>query len=292
MQLFFALWSGRRYGRRTPGLLIICLYFAVSNNATAEQALVFGLLPVESPVALFKRFAPLRDYLVDQVHETIVLETARDFPEYARRTAARRYDIAFIAPHMVLPALDSGHYELAATFIKPLRSVIVVAETSPIKTLQDLAGKRVATPPPQAIVTRVGIDYLQQQGVLEHETTRLSTYRSHNAAYSAVLAGEADAAMIANFIYQKARKLKLPLRQVGESKAFPGMAILLTTDLPEPTRAAIKQAFIGMIHRPRGRSLLKAISQPGYQEADVAQFQVLRPFAGNDKHTNEAELTP
>jgi ABC-type phosphate/phosphonate transport system substrate-binding protein len=249
------------------------------NGVSAGQTLVLGLLPAESPVGLLKRFAPLRDYLSDQVHETIILETARDISEFARRTATRHYDIVFTAPHMVMPALDSGRYELMATSVVPLKSVIVVAEASIFDTLQDLAGKRIATPPQEALVTRVGIDFLTQQGIIEKKATQLIDYRSHNAAYSAALAGEVDAAMIANFIYRKARKQRLPLRQVAESKALPGMGILLASDLHEPVKANLKKALIDMVNLPRGRALLKVIAQPGYREAEVSEFEELRRFA-------------
>ena len=261
--------------------MALCLSVFLSNGASAGQTLVFGLLPAESPVGLLKRFAPLRDYLSDQVHEKIILETARDISEYARRTADRHYDIVFTAPHMVLPALESGHYELVATSVVPLKSVIVVAETSSFKTLQDLAGKRIATPPQEAFVSRVGLDYLKQHGILGNKATQLIDYRSHNAAYSAALAGEVDAAMIANFIYRKTRKQQLPLRQVAESKALPGMGILLATDLPEQIKAHIKKTLIDMVNLPRGQALLKVIAQPGYKATDVSEFEELRRFAAH-----------
>ena len=233
-------------------------------------------------MVLFKHFAPLRDYLAEQIHENIVLETARDFSVYARRTAARRYDIVFTAPHMVMPALDSGHYELAATFIKPLSAVVAVKQDSPINNLQALADKRIATPPLQAIVTRVGIAMLKQLGILKHAATHLNAYHSHNAAYTAVLAGDADAAILANFIYQRALNMHKPLRQIAESRPFPGVGILLATDLPQHTRDSIKAAFIDMIHQQRGRELLKTLSQPGYTSADISLYKALQRFADDD----------
>lgn len=243
-----------------------------TNN---KEFLIFGFLPMESPVSLFKRFAPLRDYLSEQIAKEIRLETAKDFPSFSKRTMERHYDIVFTAPHMALQALDGDHYELAATFVKPLKSVVVVKQKSAIQNLTGLEGKSIATPPEQAIVTMVGRNFLFANGI---KTARYSTYSTHNAAYSAVIGGEVDAAIIANFIAMKAISKNLPLKIVASSEPFPGIGILVARDLPEATRNHIKKAFWGMKELPYGKKILKQIAQPGYMEATKSPFEVLRPF--------------
>lgn len=237
--------------------------------------LTFGFLPMESPVALFKRFAPLRDYLSTQIQQEIRLETAKNFRQFSERTSQRQYDIVFTAPHMALHALDEDHYELAATFTQPLQSVFVVQEKSEIQDFKGLEGKTIATPPDRAIVTMVGIKHVDSQGL---KAVRYKTYRTHNAAYSAVLGGEADAAIIANFIAMKAIADNAALKIVAQSEPFPGIGILVAKDLSEPLKQDIKKAIWGMKELPHGRNVLKAIAQPGYVEADKQQFEVLRPF--------------
>ncbi|MCI0505406.1 MAG: phosphate/phosphite/phosphonate ABC transporter substrate-binding protein [Gammaproteobacteria bacterium] len=243
---------------------------------SGKNYLTFGFLPVESPVALFKRFAPLREYLSTQIQQEVRIETAKDFIQFSERTSQRQYDIVFTAPHMALLALDGEEYELAATFTEPLRSVIVVMEKSPIRDVTGLEGATIATPPSRAIVTLVGINYLASQGL---KSVRYKTYGTHNAAYSAVMGGEADAAMIANFIAMKASSTNTALKIVAQSEPFPGIGILVAKDLPDTLKQDIKKAIWGMKELPHGRSILKTIAQPGYIEADKKQFEVLRPFA-------------
>jgi len=248
----------------------------VSSSTTKGTGyLVFGFLPMESPVSLFKRFAPLRDYLSEQIEQEIRLETAKDFPSFAQRTTERKYDIVFTAPHMALHALDSDKYEAAATFIKPLESVLVVKRGSSVQNLKQLEGKTIATPPEQAIVTMVGKNFLSNQGV---NTTRYTTYQTHNAAYAAVLGGEADAAIVSNFIAMKAIAANQPLEVIASSRPFPGIGILVAKDLPDQTKSHIKKAFWGMKELPHGKNILNLIAQPGYMEASKAPFEVLRPF--------------
>lgn len=253
----------------------------VKNKANSvKDFLIFGFLPMESPVSLFRRFAPLRDYLTTQIETEIRLETAKDFPSFTRRTLDRNYDIVFTAPHMALQALDSKHYEVAATFVKPLKAVVVALNKSPLQKLSDLEGKTIATPPEQAIVTMVGKKFLTKNLI---NAARYAIYRTHNAAYSAVLAGEVDAAIISNFIAKKAISKNQPLKIVASSEPFPGIGILVARDLPEMTKSHIKKALWSMNELPAGIKILKTIAQPGYKQASNSSFDVLRPFVNTSQ---------
>ena len=264
---------------RMPAFLLAILLVCLPNILWAvEKPLVFGILPADSPVALLKRFGPLREHLQVSLGRSVKLETARDFPEYARRTRERFYDIVFTAPHMAIPALDSRVYELAATFNKPLKAVIVVSENSAFTKLADLGGKRFATPPKQAIITMVGKQYLEKSGLFENKATRLSPYRNHNAAYQAAKAGEVDAAIIANFMYLKAVKQKIGIRKISESEGFPGIGILIASDLDPALKKSVTDILVSMKDSADGKELLQKISQPGYVKAAPSQFEPLRPF--------------
>jgi phosphonate transport system substrate-binding protein len=263
-------------------ILLFCSFAMAKSESdnipdiNKNSYLTFGFLPMESPVALFKRFAPLRDYLATQTQQEIRMETAKNFDEFSKRTAQRQYDILFTAPHMALQALDGDHYEVAATFAKPLKSVFVVKEKSSIQDIQDLEGRTIATPPDKAIVTMVGRKYLDSSGL---KAVRYSTYQTHNAAYSAVLGDEVDAAVISNFIAMKAISKNVALKIVAQSDPFPGIGILVAKDLPELLKQEIKNSIWAMRDQPHGRTILNTIAQPGYIEANKNQFEVLRPFA-------------
>ncbi|MGD8559537.1 MAG: phosphate/phosphite/phosphonate ABC transporter substrate-binding protein, partial [Gammaproteobacteria bacterium] len=260
------------YQRRAGSIIAAILLFAVgpTNSEPAYSPpsphikngfLTFGFLPVESPVALFKRFAPLRDYLSMQIQIKIRMETAKNFTEFVKRTRQRRYDLVFTAPHMALYALEQQNYEAAATFAKPLKSVIVVRKNSAIQNIAALEGKTIATPPESAIVTLVGKHYLQENALT---AIRYRVTRTHNAAYSSVLGQETDAAIISNFIAKKAIANNLPLKIVGQSDPFPGIGILVAKDLPDSIKQHIKTSLWGMKDLPHGKKILREIAQPGY----------------------------
>ncbi len=153
---------------------IRCLWFGILlgvlwlPHVRAEPALIFGLLPSESVATEFRRYAPLRDYLQQRLGRAVVLETARNFREFRRRTLAGRYDFLETAPHFVPEAVDSGQYMVITTIVRPLTAEIVVHADSPFQQPADLAGAVVATPSPSAIITRLGKETLIAAGLPGH----------------------------------------------------------------------------------------------------------------------------
>jgi phosphonate transport system substrate-binding protein len=254
------------------------LLFCCGLPAVQAGPLVFGVLPSESPLALFKRLAPLREYLGRRLGKEVVLESAKDFAQHVRRTDQGRYDIVLTAPHMALRALDRDRYEVVASFVKPLSAVLVVPENSPVRTSQDLARLRIATPPERAIVTMVGKEHLADLGLVDLNLPHYRSFRTHNAAYEAALAGQVDAAIMSNFYFAKARRNGKPLRRVLASRPFPGIGVLVARDLPKMMRVTIRQAFVELQATEQGRALLAHIGQPPYGRVGARQFESLRPF--------------
>jgi phosphonate transport system substrate-binding protein len=244
----------------------------------AAPALIFGLLPSESAVAKFKRYAPLRDYLAARLRQRVVLETARNFPEFIKRTRERKYDFLETAPHFVPSAIDSGHYQVLTTITQPLSAQVVVHENSPYQQVSQLAGRKVATPSPKAVITRIGKQALVARGLHGQSQPVYMTYRTHNAAYQAVLGQQADAAIISVNVYNKALRKSEPLRSIAASEAIPNMSIVVARDLPSVTRQTLEEQLVGMQQDPRGREVLKKTAYPGYRKADIKEYESLRRY--------------
>lgn len=249
----------------------------LADAAGAQRPIVFGILPFISPIALLKRFAPLRDYLSEQTGRTVLLETARDYPEFLRRTNERRYDMIITAPHFVIQALKNHRYEIRATYSARLEAVVLVSARSPVTSLAQLAGQPVATPPTQAIVTWIGEDLLRRQTAPGPEPV-YRPYPSHNAAYSAVAAGETAAAVVVDTIFTPQQLAHDGLRVLGRGEPFPAMGILMASDLPETLRDRLTSSLVDMDQSEAGRAVLTQIGHPGYRRADINEFEALRPY--------------
>jgi len=244
----------------------------------SNEPLVMGVFPIVSGVALFKRFAPLKDYLADELGRELVLETARDFPTFVQRTAERRYDIVITAPHFSLLAADSGDYRIVARSKRDLVPLMVVAKDSAVTDLSQLAGQVIATPPASALVTRYGKDYLAGQGLKGDKAPEYEAYKSHNAAFEAVLVNHAVAALVSNNAINKALYKGVPLRVIDTLPRLPNMPILVATDLSEAFALQVERVLVAIEDTARGRTVLEEVGFPGYLSSRVEDYQPVRPY--------------
>jgi len=265
-------------------LLIFCGLLGSPLLVMAQAPLVLGILPFKSPVALFKQFAPLRDYLTAQLGRPVLLETASNYPEFIQRTRQRHYDLVFTAPHFVLLALDGGRYTLSATLTNPLQGVVAVPASSPIRKLAQLAGQTIATPPHSAIITQVTCHYLAQQGLRNERAPRYRTFKSHNASLLATLSSQTTAAIFTINGYKGRNKQRLRLLAI--TPPLPSMGMLAARDLPRELRRRLTQVLISMRDTLPGRTALKGVGYPGFRQVRRVEFEPLRPFLEPVLHGN------
>jgi phosphonate transport system substrate-binding protein len=267
---------------RLLGCLLLCSAllpaYGATNKAISAPRLSFGVLPSQSPVTQLKHFAPLRNYLARQLNKTIDITIAKDYAQHVADLRHRRYDFVFTAPHIVLFASEQTPYSPVATFDKPLAAVIVVAAKSRFRELKDLAGATIATPSEKAIVTMVGKEHLAQHGLDGITSPHYEAFQTHNAAYKAVLGGQAEAAIISRFFYTKASAKDGVLRLLSQSPSFPGIGILIADDLSPQLQGRIRDAFLQLDDSQQGGRVLKQLGFPAYCAADKEHFEPLRPF--------------
>ena len=278
MGVAWASHCGRNRRRSVRLWVAILLGFLWLPLVQAEPALIFGLLPSESVATKFRRYAPLRDYLQQRLGQAVVLETARDFREFRRRTLAGRYDFLETAPHFVPEAVASGHYTVITTIVRPLTAEIVVHAASPYREPADLAGAVVATPAPSAIITRLGKETLIAAGLTGDRGPRYTVFPTHNAAYAAVVGKAAQAALISVNVLDKARRQDQPLRSIGHSRAIPNMSMLAARRLGPSRTQELQRVLVKMRDDPTGRRILREMAYPGYRSARAKEFESLRQY--------------
>jgi len=268
-------------------ILVLLLFFSLTPLTFAgsdkkqhhkPQPLSLGFFPIVSTVALFKRFAPLSDYLSATLNRPVLLKTAKDFPTFVKRTDKRNYDIVVTAPHFAVRAADSGKYNVHVTAINDVQQLIVVHKNSSIKDIQELAGRVIATPPKRALMTMMGMQYLHDKGLIDAKMPVYRHFVSHNAANEAVLAGEVDAAIASSNIIHKAIKKEAPLKIIEHGFSLPNMATLVASDMDEQLAIRITTILVNMKQTEVGRQVLNKIAFPGYRRVSAADYEPARVY--------------
>ena len=249
------------------------------SPATGAKPLRLGFFPIISTVALYKRFAPLRDYLAEQLQRPVNMETAKDFPTFLKRTDARQYDIVITAPHFAVRAADSGKYRIRASLLGDVYQLLVVRSDSPITSVRQLAGKHIATPPPDALMTMIGLRALAEAGLTGKQTPLYQTFTSHNAANEALLAKEVDAAIASSNVIKKAIGKGAPFRVLDRSFKLPNMATLVASDLDAQLGDRVVYILTHMQDSEKGKQVLRQIRFPGYRAVQgPGEYEPVRTY--------------
>lgn len=262
--------------------LTACLLMTSTTRAAlpaSNAPISLGFFPIISTVALYKRFAPLRDYLAQQLNRPVNLETAKDFPTFLRRTDKREYDIVVTAPHFAVRAADSGKYRIRAALLGKVYQLLVVRKDSPIRAVDQLAGRPIATPPNDALMTMIGKRLLASDGLTGKRSPVFRAYVSHNAANQALLGGEVDAAIASSNVIKKAMGKGVRFRILKRSFQLPNMATLIATDVDPALAKRIVNILVNMKKTAEGRAVLKKIRFPGYRRVkSAAEYESVRPY--------------
>jgi phosphonate transport system substrate-binding protein len=262
--------------------LILCFSLNVYAESepvnSGEKPLTLGFFPVISTVALYKRFSPLRDYLTLTLGHEVLLQTAKDFPTFTKRTAERQYDIVVTAPHFAVSASDSGLYKIRATLIKDVQQLIVVNKDSSITDVAQLAGKNIATPPDDALMTIMGKQFLKEAGLTGDKAPKFRAFTSHNAANQALMGHEVDAVIGSSNIIKKAIDRGDSLKIIARGQSLPNMALLVATDKDDIIGNQIVKALVDMKKSEKGNYVLNQINFPGYREVTAKDYEPARPY--------------
>ncbi|MBF0263816.1 MAG: phosphate/phosphite/phosphonate ABC transporter substrate-binding protein [Gammaproteobacteria bacterium] len=249
-----------------------------AETLAAEKKLVMGFFPLYSTVELYKKYGPLKDYLEEQLGQTIRLETAKDFPTFVKRTSERRYDIAITAPHFGLRAVDQKKYRIIATHKNSGQQLVLIHKDKNWKTLGALRGKKVGTGFAKALTTRLGKQRLIDYGITAEDMPSFTVFKTHNAAVEAIQMGNVDAVITTINVADKMISQGKPIKILDRGITFPNMPIMVAADQPASLDVSIQKALLALNDHESGRSLLTHIGSKGFRIVDAIDYEMLRPY--------------
>ncbi len=263
---------------------VISIQALAQTSADAGKAgpLVFGFLPIVSSERLVHRFSPLADYLSAKLDRKIRMETAPDFASFVRRTDdEQRYDILFTAPHLYYLAHRKSHYRALVRVDRPgMKAVFVTPVASPVHSLQDLRGRRLATTDPLALATVLARARLEQAGIDPDRDLTLVATPSHNASLLSCYRGTTDAAALIRPLYRRARaEIRDQTRVVAETASVPHMPIAVAPWIDAHTAARLRDILVNMSAETQGRALLRHLDWPGFVAAQPGEYDGLGTVA-------------
>lgn len=242
----------------------------------------FGVVPLELPAAMFKKFSPLAEYLSKKLGRPVDLRIAVNFDSAIKDIGQNVTQLCYMTPSTFIEANKKYGVKVLVKALREGRpyhhAVIITRTDSDIKSLEDLKGRTFAFGDikstsshiiPRAMLKQVGIDLsdLRFYNYLGH----------HDEVVKAVLMGDFDAGGVMEATAYKFKDKGI--RFLKLSDAIPEFNICYNPSIDEKDLSIIRSALLSLRDSdPEGAVILKSIdgSYTGFTEAKDSDYESIR----------------
>lgn len=273
---------------RIPSALgtIVATFLSLSS-AWAAETISVGVVPQFDLRRISSVWRPLLDGLERQTGLTFRLDVPPSIPAFEKSLMAGEYDLAYMNPYdYVVANKRQGYVPLIRDFGGDLSGIVVVAKDSPLSQVEQLNGKVVAFPSPNAL----GAALLPRAEFARkfHIAVTEKYVKSHSSAYLAVILGEADAAGgIATTFDLFPAESRQKLRIIYQTASFPPHPLAAHPRLSAAQRDAIVQAFLTLAGTPEGRQRVAEIPMRDPRPASASDYAGLHRLGLQDFYVEE-----
>lgn len=206
----------------------------------------FGVVPLEAPAEMYRRFSPLVEHLERELDSKVELRVTRDYKTAVKELGSGHIHFCYMTPLTYIQAkVASG----VALLVKALRdgrpyhhSVIIAREGGSVKTLKDIRGKSFAFGDINSVSSHiVPRAMLFDEGI---ELKDLSHHRflgHHDDVVKDVLKGVFDAGGVMESV---ADKFKDRLKIVKSSPEIPEFNVCAGGSVGDAEKEAVKAALL------------------------------------------------
>jgi len=248
------------------GISLLSFSFAAYGTCIGSQnanvtTYSFYVVPQLAISDTYLAWTPVLDRVGKKLNLCFDLKVLPGIPTFERDLLAGKPDFAFMNPYHLLPArTDQGYIPIIADGKNQLSGIIVVKKDSAIKSIQDLNGKKMAFPAPNAmaasLLIRVDLNRNNIKVIPEFVKT-------HGNVYRAVLVGDYIAGGgVNNTLKRESPVLQNQLRILYETQKITPHPIAAHPRVPTQIRQAVARTFVELGKDPSMAEQLDRIQIP------------------------------
>ncbi|WP_227447774.1 phosphate/phosphite/phosphonate ABC transporter substrate-binding protein [Cognatishimia sp. F0-27] len=264
----------------------ICSFFmviwcvpALAGDGTAEDPLVFGIVPARSPERVLSDFGPLVEAMERDLGVVARIRGAPDYETFIRRVfEGDAYDLILTGGDIVQFIRERDLYRPIVQMDGPgIFAVIAVDSRSSYYELEDLRGRaRVATADLLAYSTGLGFRRLAEAGIDPSTDIEVVYVPSQSAALATIVRGQVDASIIMSPIVRSApRQMRDSIRIIAETERAPPPAISVSTGMDSDLADRILQFFIEFMDREESVDVFQSMGWPGLAPVRLDKYDAL-----------------
>ena len=248
----------------------LLLGFQASADSHNLPPLIVAVVPQLSPLALHKAWTPILQKLSEQTGLVFDLNIQQSIPDFEASLSNGTPDLAFMNPyHQLVAKKQQGYIPLIRDTKQMLTGILVVRKDSEVNALNDLNGKNLAFPAPNAFAASLLIRALLAENQVKSDPFYLKT---HSNVYRAVLMGDVAAGGGVNNTFQREPDdIKDQLRVLYVTPEFAAHPLSAHPRVSEEIRNKIISGLIRLSQMPENAELFNAIQIPKPVDANYAR---------------------
>ncbi len=253
------------------GISLLSFSFAAYGTCIGSQntnvtTYSFYAVPQLAVSNMYEAWTPVLDRVGKQLNLCFDLKVLPGVPSFEQDLYLGKPDFAFMSPHHLLQSrISQGYIPIIADGKNQLSGIIVVRKDSGIKSIQDLNGKRMAFPSPNAmaasLLIRANLERSNIKIIPEYVKTHGNVYRS--VAIGDYIAGGG----INNSFKRETEQLQNQLHILYETQKISPHPIAVHPRVPEKIRREVAISILELGKDPSMAEQLDRIQIPKPIEA-------------------------
>lgn len=269
---------GRVLGAVSVALLFLLCSSVSAQAPAADQGYTLAVEPTYTAEKAKEVYAPLINYLSRTTGEKFTLVASRNYHSYwSEMRANRGWSFVFDEAHFTDYRIKRFGYTPLVRTLENTSYALLSLEEVPNNDPQGLVAKSITTMPAPslafALLLEIFPNPMQQPDIRTNPTSWKDTT-------DIVFAGEADAAMVPNWLY-----LQYPnLLPVSNTREFPGAAISASKDVPAEVQRKVKEALLKLHEDQDMYNVISELGSTQFVEASADEYSgseaMLKNFFG------------
>ncbi len=258
--------------QRFAGIFLFVLSLAAhaqpATNAT--HPLTLAVVPQFTSVQIHKDWTPFIERVSRDSGVALTLKIYQSIPKFEADRVKGVPDFAFMNPYHEVMARRAAGYLPLVRDNTPLTGVLLVRRDSPVRTVKDLAGSKLAFPAPNAF----GASLYMRALLTEQEGVKIEPVyvKTHSNVFRQVIVGQAVAGGTVNNALQREPGTVIEqLRVIFETPATAAHPLAAHPRIPEAQRKAVTQAILKLRDDPTAAPLLQAVQMATPVAADYGR---------------------
>jgi phosphonate transport system substrate-binding protein len=251
---------------------------AVAWAGSSKDEILFGSVAMDIPAVMYERLTPLTNYLSKTLDRPVSLKLSPNMGAAIKETADGTVDLAYLTPVAYLRAHEQGNAQLIVKTVTKGKAsfqlMIVVKEDSPIKTVEQLAGKSFAFGDKRALLQRAAV---VGAGMPLEKLGEYNFIGHYDNIVRAVMKNDFDAGILKDTMAFKWEGKGI--RILYSTPDLPPYNITASKNVDKKLLAQLKEAFLSLDAKdPEQLAIIKAVDKKynGFAPTSDKEYDVVR----------------